>query len=548
MWKLVIEDDEGRRTTVPLTRDQYSIGRKEGNTIRLTERNVSREHARIFKKLNGVERHRGDAAHRGGGDGEKPTFILEDLTSYNGVFVNGLRISHAQDLSHGDLVQIGDYRIILQDEMLEDVAGAIASDSKQTLPNAPQARAASLLDRPNRLVMLAGPTPGAEFPLDRERMTIGRAEDANISINHNSVSRLHCEVHALGDGRFEIVDKGSSNGVRVNSAELRRGIVEPGDVIELGDVKFKFIGAGQIFRPTESQQLALLGDREATELARGQRGSRALPVAIFLLVVAAGGAAAWVWARPRIESPAASMAAQRSPDEATLDDAKRLCAAGDCEAAHEKLAALPEGSPVRASAEFRDVETRWADHVLAHADAEPDSSRRRAMYQRVAQAPSVDGPRRKAAADKLQQMDAVMNTVAATSLTLPTSPAHGSSDDAAPSPRPDAGARRTAHVVDPEAASPATAPGASTAGASAAVPAGATSRSTTASVDDRERQLALQGTPDAKMLLKQQLEQRVYNGRATDTEIKLLISTCKDLGDKLCVQQARSIQQQRQNQ
>src|SRR6516165_9453210 len=76
-----------------------------------------------------------------------------------------------------------------------------------------------------------------------------RGGDATISINHNSVSRLHCEVHALGDGRFEIVDKGSSNGVRVNTAELRRGIVEAGDVIELGDVKFKFVAAGQIFRP-----------------------------------------------------------------------------------------------------------------------------------------------------------------------------------------------------------------------------------------------------------------------------------------------------------
>src|SRR6516225_8671287 len=163
MWKLVIEDDEGKRTVVPLTREQYSIGRKEGNTIRLTERNVSREHARLFKKNgqpppNASVNQPADAGH-------KQMFVLEDLTSYNGVFVNGLRISHAQDLTHGDLVQIGDYRIILQDEMLADVAATISGDSKQTLPNAPQARAASLLDRPNRLVMLAGPTPGAEFPL-----------------------------------------------------------------------------------------------------------------------------------------------------------------------------------------------------------------------------------------------------------------------------------------------------------------------------------------------------------------------------------------------
>ena len=50
MWKLAIEDDEGKQTVVPLTRDEYTIGRKDGTTIRLTERNVSREHARLYKK------------------------------------------------------------------------------------------------------------------------------------------------------------------------------------------------------------------------------------------------------------------------------------------------------------------------------------------------------------------------------------------------------------------------------------------------------------------------------------------------------------------
>ncbi len=238
MWKLVIEDDEGKKTVVPLTRDRYTLGRKDGNTIRLTERNVSRDHARLHKRS--IVRKTPDAP-------ERSTFVVEDLTSYNGVFVNGLRLTHAQDLVHGDLVQIGDYRLVLQDEALMDAS--LGTDAKQTVPNSPNARAAALLDRPNRLVMLAGPTPAAEFPLDHDRMTIGRAEDANVSIDHNSVSRLHCEVHALGDGRFEIVDKGSSNGVRVNGAELRRGIIEPGDVIELGDVKFKFVGAGQIFWP-----------------------------------------------------------------------------------------------------------------------------------------------------------------------------------------------------------------------------------------------------------------------------------------------------------
>ena len=198
MWKLVIEDDEGKRTVVPLTRDDYTIGRKEGNTIRLTERNVSRDHAKLSRKPNGVPAPV-PVNH--------PAYVLEDLTSYNGVYVNGLRVAHSQELQHGDLIQIGDYRIVLQDDAMTEQPQTVpaVSDPKSTMPTGAQQRASQLMERPNRLVMLAGPTPGAEYPLETERLTIGRAEDASISINHNSVSRLHCEIHALGDGRYEIV-------------------------------------------------------------------------------------------------------------------------------------------------------------------------------------------------------------------------------------------------------------------------------------------------------------------------------------------------------
>ena len=50
MVKLIIEDDEGRKTVVPFARDEITVGRQEGNTIRLTERNVSRRHARLLKQ------------------------------------------------------------------------------------------------------------------------------------------------------------------------------------------------------------------------------------------------------------------------------------------------------------------------------------------------------------------------------------------------------------------------------------------------------------------------------------------------------------------
>src|SRR6185295_11859866 len=96
MNKLIIEDDEGRTTIVPLVRDEITIGRKEGNTIRLTERNVSRKHARLLKQNGGV--------------------YVEDLASYTGVRVNGIRISALTALKDGDQVQIGDYRLAVRAE------------------------------------------------------------------------------------------------------------------------------------------------------------------------------------------------------------------------------------------------------------------------------------------------------------------------------------------------------------------------------------------------------------------------------------------------
>lgn len=110
MWKLVIKDDEGRQTVVPLKLKEYVLGRKQGNRIRLVERNVSREHAKLTKE---------------GDTDETFTFTLEDLTSNNGTYVNGTRVTKSQKIVHGDLIQIGDYRIVLQDDTAGDVTPKI---------------------------------------------------------------------------------------------------------------------------------------------------------------------------------------------------------------------------------------------------------------------------------------------------------------------------------------------------------------------------------------------------------------------------------------
>jgi pSer/pThr/pTyr-binding forkhead associated (FHA) protein len=525
MWKLVIEDDEGKRTVVPLTRDEYTVGRKEGNTVRLTERNVSREHAKLSKK-NG-------SATPGS------LFVLQDCTSYNGVYVNGLRVAERQDLAHGDLIQIGDYRIVLQDDAVNDETPAPAPESggeyspKATIPSGVSStttRGSMLLERPNRLVMLAGPTPGAEFPLDRDRLTIGRAEEAIISVNHNSVSRLHCEIHALGEARFEIVDKGSSNGVRVNGADLRRGIIEAGDILELGDVKFKFVGAGQIFLPGvgESQKLESIGERSVNAVS-GRRTSSLVPFFVVggLTAMAVLGVLAYKQHKAN-DAPVTSPTSTPTLDleQQILQDAKRLCVAGSCEQGHDKIiAGIAEKSPLRESDDFRVIELTWADEMLKRGDADPDPARKRVIFQMVAQATTVDPTRRKLANDKIVALDDTHAPTPVVSTPQTTAQLTGR----------EAGPRLSAAVNPPPVRPPSVEPSQPVAAHPPVKP--PTPAAPQASFADQARALMLKGDADAA---KQLLMPRFALGKASREEVLLLKTACKNLHDQVCVDSCKS--------
>lgn len=534
MWKLVIEDDEGKRTVVPLSRDDYTIGRQEGNTIRLTERNISRQHGRVRKKS-------------GGNGALKDLFSIEDRQSYNGVFVNGLRVATAQDLQHGDLIQIGDYRIILQDDAADAAEAAVVpvvsaeSDPKATLPMAQAAQRGSLLmERPNRLVMLVGPTPGVEYPLDVERLTIGRAEEATISVNHNSVSRLHCEVHALGDGRFEIVDKGSSNGVRVNSVDLRRTLIEAGDLIELGDVRFRFVGAGQVFvaGPNESQQLTAISDRDAELAERRVPASRTSVGGFTLPIIGAGLAGAVIiiglvfMLRSRdtdpTPPPGSITTSAADAEQATLAEARLACTPTDCEASHQKATtALRPDSPWRESADFKFIEATWADSLLAQAQAAAELDKKKALLARVAATTTVDTARRNLANDRLAQLD----TVPVAPTDSAPQPSASSVDPTPTDTAPPTTTGPTARVTPPP---PTTKPtGTPPTPATTTAPPATTTAPKPATRSDYERAMEAAKAGNTAQV-RNILEVKVRSGRASNDEALLVFGACKAARDTKC--------------
>jgi pSer/pThr/pTyr-binding forkhead associated (FHA) protein len=283
--KLIIEDDEGRKTVVPVVREEITIGRQDGNTIRLTERNVSRRHARLVK--------------------ENGSLVIEDLGSYNGVRVNGEKISSPTAIKEGDLVEIGDYDLGIQGKFdATSKQSTIPPTSKANLSRAPAAAApppapppapaapppspamtqesappsqatpgptaggATAIIRVSdimksapqtevhdlernqmpSLVGLAGPFRARQFFLQRSEVKFGRTDENDIVVDHQSVSRSHAKF-VLEDGQWKVMDNKSANGVHVNGDPYAVSNLNPGDTVELGHVKFRFCGPGEKFTP-----------------------------------------------------------------------------------------------------------------------------------------------------------------------------------------------------------------------------------------------------------------------------------------------------------
>src|SRR5574341_265714 len=85
-----------------------------------------------------------------------------------------------------------------------------------------------------RLIMRAGPTPGASYELTGDLVTVGRYSGNTIIVPDEGVSRIHCRLRREADG-YIIEDLGSANGVYINGTRITAPkLLKPGDAIKLG--------------------------------------------------------------------------------------------------------------------------------------------------------------------------------------------------------------------------------------------------------------------------------------------------------------------------
>ncbi|HJW91962.1 MAG TPA: FHA domain-containing protein [Anaerolineales bacterium] len=100
----------------PLEKQEIGIGRDVSNDFVINDQEISRRHARLRLESGG--------------------YLLEDLGSTNGTFVNGQRLSHPHQLRPGETIMLGD-TIEFTFESPYDADVTMVSSGPVTMPGTP---------------------------------------------------------------------------------------------------------------------------------------------------------------------------------------------------------------------------------------------------------------------------------------------------------------------------------------------------------------------------------------------------------------------------
>lgn len=123
-------------------------------------------------------------------------------------------------------------------------AKAIPTGARLVITKAPEGSGS--ISGYGRTMMDLGPSGAPAqviFALDKLQMTIGRAPECNIQLNHTTVSKQHARV-VFADGAFFVEDLGSVNGIKVNDEEVERHKLAPNDQVKVGKFVMTFVGPG----------------------------------------------------------------------------------------------------------------------------------------------------------------------------------------------------------------------------------------------------------------------------------------------------------------
>lgn len=256
MAKFVVFYNSELLKTYELDEPVISIGRLPENTISIANMGVSRRHVKIEEDTD-------------------RTYILSDLNSLNGTYVNGKRIKKVT-LHSGDKIAIGKYTILY-----EEVSGNrnyIPSESKaepvkqvareyigstdlsyvhrtteprmravtEVMPAVGESAGNTVSDLPHNgenTAVLIETNKHVVHKLDKKFLTMGSSEEDDIFVSGFMVAEHQISIEVQPDG-IHISTSKLMGKMKVNGKPMRHHILQHKDRIEVGSSTFRFMENG----------------------------------------------------------------------------------------------------------------------------------------------------------------------------------------------------------------------------------------------------------------------------------------------------------------
>jgi len=237
MASLTLHGDDGVFTRYALG-PIVTIGRLPDNTVVIDNPAVSSHHACVFR------------------DGEE--FVVEDLQSTNGTFVNSTRVVR-ETLHHGDVVLIGQHRLVFDERAGTEMTSRepeSASQSETLYLNGQEnprllavvlnaeARAnsapgpAAPIGKLGILRVVAGRADQSEYVLTDHTSVIGRADWTLIRLKSALAPRV---AVAITRNQVGYVATRLHGTMRINSQPMNgRHDLKEGDILDVGELTLAF--------------------------------------------------------------------------------------------------------------------------------------------------------------------------------------------------------------------------------------------------------------------------------------------------------------------
>jgi pSer/pThr/pTyr-binding forkhead associated (FHA) protein len=212
-----------------------TIGRLPENTICISNMGISRRHARIERDPNN-------------------TYILSDLNSLNGIFVNNEK-KKKSTLSDGDKIMIGKYTILFEDIEKKvqsgteialkksDTSLVVPGIIEETMPHDPvlsREQTSVVTDSKETSSVLIEINKHVVYKLDKSMLTLGDSENDDIFVTGFMVDEGHVIIER-DNNEFWIKTQKLLGQIKVNGHKTKSHKLIHKDRIEIGSSTFRYM-------------------------------------------------------------------------------------------------------------------------------------------------------------------------------------------------------------------------------------------------------------------------------------------------------------------